>query len=310
MKKLFVSVVALMAALSLSAQDLSALFNEGASALQNKDFAGAAAKFEEVIAQDPDGAENVTASAKKYLPICYQYMGISAAKAQKFDEAIEKLTKGAELATQFGETTSATKINNALATVYFAQGGTAYNNKDYATAAEIFGKGYAANPRNTKMALMLAMSYCESGEYEKGMEVYENIAAMNPEKYAEAIAEAKKMMAQYTNNKVAMMQQANDYDGIIALSDGLLAKNPANALAQLVRLQAYTGKKAYDKVIELGEETAAAQSDPEDASQAYYLLGAAYNAKEMKPQAIAAFKKVTAGPNVAGAQAAVEELSK
>ena len=42
----------------------------------------------------------------------------------------------------------------------------------------------------------------------------------------------------------------------------------------------------------------------------YYLLGAAYNAKEMKPQAIAAFKQVTAGPAAENAKAALAELSK
>jgi len=39
-------------------------------------------------------------------------------------------------------------------------------------------------------------------------------------------------------------------------------------------------------------------------------LGAAYNAKEMKPQAIAAFKQVTAGPNAENAKIAIAELSK
>ena len=40
------------------------------------------------------------------------------------------------------------------------------------------------------------------------------------------------------------------------------------------------------------------------------LLGAAYNAKEMKPQAIEAFRKVTAGPAVESAKAALAELTK
>ena len=39
-------------------------------------------------------------------------------------------------------------------------------------------------------------------------------------------------------------------------------------------------------------------------------LGAAYNAKEMKPQAIAAFKQVTDGPAAENAKAALAELSK
>ena len=63
-----------------------------------------------------------------------------------------------------------------------------------------------------------------------------------------------------------------------------------------MRLQAYASKKDYAKVIELGKEAADAQTDEEDKSIVYLTLGAAYNAKEMKAQAIEAFKQVTAGP--------------
>ena len=120
----------------------------------------------------------------------------------------------------------------------------------------------------------------------------------------------EEMIALYTNNKVATLQAANDFDGIIAMADALLAKNAENALAQKVRLQAYASKKDYNKVIELGEAAAKVQTDPEDVSLMYLTLGAAYNAKEMKPQAIAAFKQVTDGPAAENAKAALAELSK
>ena len=94
------------------------------------------------------------------------------------------------------------------------------------------------------------------------------------------------------------------------MADDLLAKNPESALAQNVRLQAYANKKDYAKVIELGQAAADAQTDAADKSLMYYLLGAAYNAKEMKPQAIAAFKQVTDGPAAENAKAALAELSK
>ena len=71
-----------------------------------------------------------------------------------------------------------------------------------------------------------------------------------------------------------------------------------------------TNKKDYAKVIELGQAAADVQTDPADKSLMYYLLGAAYNAKEMKPQAIAAFKQVTDGPAAENAKAALAELSK
>lgn len=312
MKKLFVSVLALMATFTLAAQDVKTIYNEAAAAYGAKDFATAAAKFEQVIelGVGEEGVESLVATAQKTIPVCFQSLGTRAAAQKNFDEAAAQLTKAAELAELYGDMQRVTKVNGILAKVYQVQGGTAYNDKDYKKAAEIFAKGYAANPRNTEMALNLAMSYCESGEYVKGMEVYENVAAMNPEKYGEAVAKAKEMMAQYTNNEVAKLQAANDFDGIIAMADELLAKNPASALAEKVRIQAYLSKKDYAKVIELGEQAAAAQTDEEDKGTVYYALGTAYNAREMRDQAIAAFRKVTAGPAAEGAKAALAGLTK
>ena len=46
MKKLLVSVIALFGAVSLSAQDVTAIYNEAAAAFGAKNFTEAAAKFE------------------------------------------------------------------------------------------------------------------------------------------------------------------------------------------------------------------------------------------------------------------------
>ena len=319
MKKLLVSVIALLATVSLSAQDLTAVYNEAAAAFGNKDFAGAAAKFEEVIdkGMDDETAASLVAIAKTTLPKCYFMLGGSALKTKNYEEALKNFTKSAELSELYGDMNQMAKSNGWVAKIYQIQGGDAFNNKDYATASEIFAKGYAADPDNTGMALNLAMSYCEMAmsngdmsQYEKGMEIYEAVAAKTHPKYAEDAAKAKEDMALYTNNMVAKMQAANDFDGIIKMADDLLAKNPESALAQNVRLQAYANKKDYAKVIERGQAAADAQTDAADKSLMYYLLGAAYNAKEMKPQAIAAFKQVTDGPAAENAKAALAELSK
>ncbi len=312
MKRLFVSVIALLATVSLSAQDLTAVFNEAVASYQGKDFAAAAAKFEQVIDEgmDSEEAASLVATAKKTLPICFFQMGGAAVRTKNYDAALENFNKSADYAELYGDMNQNAKAKGWVAKIYQLKGGDAFNNKDYAAASEIFAKGYEADPDNTGMALNLAMSYCELGEYAKGMEIYEAVAAKTHPKYAEDVAKAKEMMALYTNNEVAKLQAENNYDGIIAMADELLEKNPASALAQSVRLAAYSGKKDYDKVIELGEAAAEAQTAEDDKSQMYYLLGAAYNAKEMKPQAIAAFKKVTAGPNAENAKAALAELSK
>ena len=73
MKKLFVSAIALFAATTLSAQDVTAIYNEAAAAYGAKDYAGAAAQFEQVIdlGLDTADAASLVATAKKSLPLCY-----------------------------------------------------------------------------------------------------------------------------------------------------------------------------------------------------------------------------------------------
>ncbi|MBO5350487.1 MAG: tetratricopeptide repeat protein [Alistipes sp.] len=312
MKKLFVLVAALFAVCSLSAQDLKTVFNEGGAAYTAKNFQLAAEKFEQVIAEGMDmpDMESTVASAKTYLPKCYYMLGGRAAQAKNLDVALENFTKAADKAELYGDATNADKYKVWVGRIYQMKGGEAFNSKDYATAVAVFEKGYAADQNNTAMALNLAMSYCELGEFEKGMDIYEVVAAKKHPKYAADAAKAKEQMALYTNNEVAKLQGAGDFDGIIAMADKQLAKNPVSPTFQLVRLQAYLGKKDYKKVIELGEEAAAAQTDEADKSMAYFQVGAAHNALSQRDQAIAAFQKVTAGPAAENAKAALAELNK
>ena len=322
MKKLFVTMIALLAVGFASAQsEVIAKFNEGAKAVQEKNYASAITLFETVIDKGMDSEDskvlNCVATAKKYLPVCYQGVGLSAASQKNYPKAIEYLTKAAEIAELYGNTPAKQKAMTILAKVYQVQGGEAFNAKDYATAASVFEKGYAANPRNAEMALNLATSYCELGKYDEGMAIYEKICAMPADKYAAAIQKANDNKALYTNNKIASLQQANDFDGLIAMAEKLVASNPA--LAAKLNIEAYSSKKDYAKVIELGEAAAAAQVNDEEKSSIYFLVGAAhntiYNASENKDlvsrdKAIEALKKVVAGKDVEVAKAALAELTK
>lgn len=312
MKSLFVSLLALMATATLSAQSITGIYNEAVASYQAKDFKAAAEKFEKVIndGMDSEEAASVVATAKKTLPKCYFMMGGMNFKGNNFEEAVKAFQKSAEVAELYGDLQQMNKANMWQARVYQKQGGDAFNSKDYATAAEIFGKGYKADPDNTNMALNLAMSYCELGKYVEGMEIYEEIAAKTHPKYAEDAAQAKKMIALYTNNQVAKMQAANDFDGMLTMAESMLEKNAQSPIAHNVRLQALTAKKDYAKVIEYGPAAVEAQDNEEDKSYINFLVGAAYNAKEMRDQAIASFQKVTAGPAVESAQKALADLQK
>ena len=323
MRKFVLLVVALMGfSVAFAQTDVLAVAQEANDALGAKNYAKATELLEKVIAEGADSEEDAVLeqvnSAKKNLPIAYFYVGrMAAAAAQKaatpeakdakYAEAIKVLNTAIEKATLYKNTTVKNNASRMLGMVFQSQGGEYFNGGNYEKAAEIFAKGYEADKKNTAMALNLAESYFKMDKYAEGVKVCSEIAALPAgQKYDAAIADAKAKVAMYTNNKIAQLQQANDFDGIIAMAETLEDK----ALAQKITIQAYLLKKDYDKVIELGEAAAEAQADEADKSSVYFQLGTAYNSKEKKEQAIAALKKVTAGPSVEAAKAALAELTK
>ena len=322
MKKLFVTMLALLAVGFASAQsEVIAKFNDAVSAMQNKNFAGAIPLLESAIDKGMDSEDSkITAcvdNAKKNLVQCYRAVGSQYAARGDYDKALNYLQKAADTADLYGNSSEKNKANAIIAKVYQVQGGKAFNAKDYATAVAVFEKGYKANPRNTEMALNLASSYCELGKFDEGMAIYNKICKMPADKYAAAIAKAEAFKKLYTNNKVASMQKAGDFDGVIAMANQLQATSPA--LAAKIRIEAYNGKKDYAKVVSMGENAAAAQTSAEDRSSIYFLVGAAYNAQynasgnkntALRDKAIATLKKVTAGDKVEAAKAALAELTK
>ena len=321
MKKLILMVVALMGMTVVSAQNVLDVAKEANAALEGKNYAKAAELLEKVIAdgslEEDDAILEQVTSAQKNLPIAHFYVGRTAAAAAtkatdakvkdaKYAEAIAALDKAMATAKKYKNNAVMNNAGKMLGMVYQSQGGTYFNGGEFDKAAEIFAKGYAADSKNTALAMMLAESYFKSDKFNEGVKVCSEVAALPSPKYDAAIAEAKTKMSQYTNNKIATLQKANDFDGIIAMSESIEDK----ALAQRVLVQAYFLKKDYAKVIEIGEAAAEAQSDDEGKSAVYFNLGSAYNAKENKAKALECLKKVTVEPYATPAKAAVAELSK
>ena len=312
MKRLIMTVVALMGATTLFAQtDVVATFQQGVANAKAQNYNEAIAQFQEIIdaswdIEEPDAnQQKAIVGSKKFIVTCYNKMGVAAVNAKNYDEAVANFSEAANLAELYEDVAAMNKNRALVGQVYQVQGADAFNSEDYATAIEVFSKGYAADPRNTEMALNLAESYFKSDMYQEGMKICTKIAGMNADKFAEAIAAAQEKMHMYTNNEVAKLQMANDYDGIIVMAEQLDDK----AMAAKITLQAYYGKKDFNKMVELSESALAAQTTDEGRSDIYYLLGVAYNEKEQFDEAVAAMKNVTAGANVANAQAVITALT-
>ena len=312
MKKIILTLVALFGATSVFAQnDVVATFQQGLANAKAGNYTEAIAQFEEVIEasydiDEPDAnQQKAIVGSKKFMVTCYNKMGVAAVNAKSYEDAISHFTNAANYAELYEDVAGMNKNKSLIGQVYQVQGADAFNSEDYATAIAVFSKGYEADPRNTDMALNLAESYFRSDMYQDGMRICTAISGLNADKYAEAIAEAQAKMDMYTNNEVAKLQMANDYDGIIAMAEQL----DDAAMAQKITMQAYYGKKDYAKMVETSEAALAAQTTDEGRSDVYYLLGVAYNEMEKFDNAIAAMKNVTAGTNVANAQAVIAALS-
>ena len=267
MKKIVLMVVALMSVAFVQAQSVVDNYNAAAKAVEAKDFAKAAELYETVIT---DGSEEEDATILGCVENAKKNLPVMYVYMGKLAAgAATKLEDPKAKDAKFAEAIAVLEKAVSKAKSY-------RNTKAATTATTTIGQVYKAH----------GGPYFNNGDYAKAIEIFSKGYA--------------------ANNKIATMQQANDFDGIIAMSETIADK----ALAQKVLVQAYFLKKDYAKVIEIGEAAAALQTDEESKSAVYFNLGSAYNAKENKAKAIECLSKVTVEPYATPAKAAVAELSK
>lgn len=318
--KMFKIITAAAAATLLSfgayAQDYNSVvekYEKATELVQGKNFAGAIPALEGVISEGlelGDEALEVVSNAQKLLPTCYFRVGGGYVQAQDWNSAITNFEKAADLAELYGDVNTGKNAKVWIGRSYTAMGGVAFNNEDYATAAEIFAKGYEADPTNTDLALNLAKSYGEMGDLEKAFGIYNDIMGLTHSKYAEAVAKAKKDMEYYQTIDISNALEAKDYAKANELIDGILATDPDNATVNMMLIQAANNQSNWAKIIANGEKAASLQSDEEMKSTVHFFLGVAYQNTDNKAKAIENYRKVTAGPRVDTAKAQIAALSK
>jgi len=296
-------------AVAQTPQEVTAKFAQAAELYNAQKYAEAVPMLEETIkmglAAGPDALETVK-SAQSSLTMAYFRTGLAAAQANNFTKAEEDLAKAYDLAELYGNAQVKTQATTMLSQVYMADGGSAFNNKDYEKAIGVFSKGFAKFPTNSQIGLLLARSYAESGDMVKAGETYQKIITGTTN--ATAAAEAKKELATYILISATEAAKANDLDEVVRITDEVLEFDPTNSAANLMRLQTAIGAKKYDAAIGFGEAAIEAQTTPADKSEVYFLLGAAYQNKLNAAKAIEMYNNVTEGNRVAEAKAQIAAL--
>ncbi len=312
---LFATVLVSAPLCAQTVDEVNNKFNEAAELINANKRAEAIPALEQAIELGLKVGEEALPTvqqAQKLLPNCYLFKGAMAARSGNMDEAVPALTKAGELGELYGDIKTVNNSKGMLSQVYLHMGAEAFNNKDFAKAAEIFAKGFAANATDTEVGLNLAKSYAEMGDKAKAYEVYKQIIALEGRhsKYAEPAQMAKDEMTTYILIDASEAAKNSDLDGVVALTQQVFDVDSTNAEAAMFRLQTATNLKKYPEAIQFGEFAVTVQTDPKQKSDAYFLLGAAYQNTENKEKAIAAYKNVVEGDNVATAQEQIAALSK
>lgn len=314
-KSLVIALAAVLVSATALAQDpvneAKKMYNEGVTLFKAKNYAEALPILEKTVeaAMEADAME-VAEAAQKLIPTSYFQLGLAKMKAGNVDAALVDLNKANDVALLYNNASVARNAKSAISQVYRVKGANAFNNKDYATAVVDFAKGYEVNPQDTKLALNLAMSYCELKDFENGVKVYTDIIALEKRhsRFAEPAAEAKKALSNYLLVKAQEENAAANKEAAYATLETLINADPMNAENQMHRLQMAAANQDWDNVITWSDLAAAIQPTPEAQSDVYYLVGVAQDSKNNNTAAIDAYKQVVAGDKVEAATKRIKEL--
>lgn len=317
-KTLLIAFAALVMSSSAFAQEqepsveLNNTYAAAMSAISAKDYPLAIEKLNASmeLALNEDNFDYVL-KVQKYLPTCYLYNGNAKARAKDTVGAAADFEKAIELGTLYNDNKVVRSAKGNISKVYKMMGAGAFNSKDYASAAEVFAKGYEANPQDTDLALYLAMSYCELKDFENGVKVYSNIIALENRhsKFVEPANEAKEKLSNYLLVKAQEEIAAGNKEAAYATLETLTNAIPENCTNQVFRLQIAANNKDWDNVIAWGEAAAPQMVTPEDQGEIYYLVAFAYDSKNDNEKAIATYRLVTAGDKLAASKKRAAELA-
>jgi tetratricopeptide (TPR) repeat protein len=152
------------------------------------------------------------------------------------------------------------------------------------------------------------MSYCEMGDLTKGGEVYKQILSLTHSKYDADKATAKEKFTNYLLAAASTNATESKFDEALVYTNEIIALDSLSAVGNKLLVQLYNSKQDYAKVAELAGNAAALQATPEEQSDLYYMQGAALSNSDKLTEAIEAYKKVTAGNNVANAAEQIKAL--
>lgn len=299
MKKVLATLaIAILSMASLFAQDMesaTALYNEGATALNAGDKETALGYFEEALAQaeliGPE-AEELAYNCKRNIPTLINAIGKELAAANELDAAIEKLGQAIEKANEYGQEDIAADAQTLIPQLYMQKGNLALNQKNYAEAITCYQKVVEINPSDANGYLRLGQAASRADQLDVAISALTKAGELGQQKAAD-----KEMSTIYLS-KAAEVLKSKDYQGAYdnAVKSLEILPNPtAMQIAGTAALQL----KNYDAAINNFKGFLTASPNARNADQIKYQLATAYEAKGDKANACVNYKAILNNPQFA-----------
>lgn len=315
MKKTFFSIIALLFSGAVAAQtadEVNLKFNEAVPLITAKKYMEAIPVLEKTVematASTDDVAETLT-EAQKQLATCYTTAGAMLAKQAKYDEALAFLKKASDIAELTQNSSMKSRADKMVGTIYSIEGDEKIKAEDFKGAAEFYVKAVSVDDKNTSAMIKAAQAYAKVGEMDKAGEYYSSVISLGAthSKYADDATTAK---TAYTTDLMNAAATAENFETAQTALEKILSFDATNANAYSNLIKSANNFKKYDIVISNATKAVEAQTDAAEKSDLYFLIGAAYEIKQDKANAISAYKNVVSGDKAADAKKQIEALSK
>ncbi len=296
-----------------SVNEAGAKYNEGNENYKAKDYAAAAASYEEAlkIAKEvgPDAAD-IKSSIEKQLVNAYMKNGLKLYKSKDYDASIASLEKSYELAQSIGDTDTSKKLKIYISKIRVANGNSMLKDNntndafaEYKMASEIY-------PKNEQAYYGMGLVYKTNGDIKNMLVNMDKAieAAGTSSKKAKTAKKAKVTAAKTLVFEGATEIQKEHPDKGIEYITQSFNYMPGDGNTYYYLTLAYNKKKEWTNAIDAGKKAIELTCD--NMGDANFALGQAYEGNGNTAEACAAYKLVTTGPNVEAAKYQMTQVLK
>lgn len=275
------------------------LYN-GAAQTFKKDPAKALEDFTKCISicdqLDTDESKELRGRAEKLLPRTHFEIGRKLYGQSKVKETIASMEKARDLAEQLGDKSTLNQVNRTVPQIYYKEGITLAQEKDFAGAVDMFSRAIKSNARYMEPIIAKAIALDSLRNYDEMLNTLEDgiQAARNCNNIAREM-DMKVMALNYLKPKGFEEQQANKIDEAIETYIHATRIDGRDAEVYQALAIAYQSKSLHDSVIVNADRALEVAGGTMDLAQIYFLKAQALQANGDTQGACEAYREAAHG---------------